>query len=65
MTAKKQANTFADLDDNGQYGVTLVRPIKRAGRIIRPSPDLVLKGKLIKEHADDIGEVRDIAHPAS
>ncbi|AMR77299.1 hypothetical protein [Cupriavidus nantongensis] len=45
---------FADLDDAGQYRVTLSDRLPVFGQVFYPGQDLVLRGDVVKQHADVI-----------
>lgn len=58
--ANKQTK-FADLDDEARFEVTLNRPV-RLGRIwARTDRTVEMKGRIVKEHADAVADLRPIA----
>jgi len=61
MAVKKPTAPYADLEDELQYSVTLLKPIRIGRSWLRPGADVTLKGKVIKEMADDIGSVQPLA----
>jgi hypothetical protein len=61
MAVKKPTAPYTDLEDELQYSVTLLKPIRIGRSWLRPGADVTLKGKVIKEMADDIGSVQPLA----
>ena len=62
MAVKKTtAEPYAELDDEAQYSVSLLKPIQIGRSWLRPGADVTLKGKVIKEKADVIGAVQPIS----
>lgn len=58
--ASKQ-DKFAGIDDDGQYRVTLTKAVPFGRGWLRPGdPDIVLKGKVVKELADGIAEFQQV-----
>ena len=59
MAKKTQtlAELIAELEDEVQYGVELLRPIQVGRSWARPGTEVHLKGKVIKENADGIASV--------
>lgn len=41
------AGKAAAIDPDAQYRVTLAKPVRYAGQLLRPRNDLVLKGKVL------------------
>lgn len=58
MAVKKTSAPYAELDDDTQYSVSLLRPIQIGRSWFRPGAGVTLKGKVIKERADDVGAVQ-------
>lgn len=52
---------IADLDDEAPCEVDLARPIQIGRSWARPGQRVVMKGRLVKEHADDVVEFRPLA----
>ena len=52
---------IAALDDETAYEVDLLRPVQIGRSWARPGLEVVMKGKVIKEHAEDVADVRPIA----
>ena len=61
MATKKTTAQHAELDDETQYSVSLLKPIRVGRSWLRPGVDVVMKGKLIKENADVVGAIQPIA----
>ena len=63
MAKKTQtlAEQIADLEDDVQYSVELLRPIQIGRSWARPGVENHLKGKVIKENADGIASVQPLA----
>lgn len=61
MAVKKTTAPYADLDDEVQYSVSLLKPIQIGRTWLRPGASVLMKGKLIKEKADVIASVQQIA----
>ena len=57
----KKTLKIEDLNDDDQYSVTLHRPIPVGRSWARPGTEVRLKGKVIKEKADDIATVQPVA----
>ena len=60
--ANKPADKFAGIDDNAQYKVTLTKAVQLGRSWLRPGdPEIVLKGKVVKELADGIADFQQVA----
>jgi hypothetical protein len=57
--AKKK--TFDDLDDDARFSVDLKGPVKIGRTWARPGQAVEMKGRLVKEHAANVADVRPIA----
>ena len=53
--------TYADLDDEARYEVDLAKPIRVGRAWARPGTHVELKGRLVKEHAENVVAVRPLA----
>ena len=62
MAKKPQPTDAPAINDEAEYRVTLKRPIK-LGRSTwaRPGAALTLKGKLVRQHIEDIDGYEEIA----
>lgn len=61
MPAKPAEKTH-DVDDQARFDVDLARPV-RVGRTAwaRPGQRVEMKGRLVKEHAEHVADIRSIA----
>lgn len=53
---------IANVKDNESYSVKLRRPVRVNRSILRPGAAVTMKGKVIKEHADDIESISAATH---
>ena len=64
-TAKTTQARFADLDDERQYRVTLFARLEDFGQVFYPGQDLVLRGDVVKRHADVVETAKPVATEAA
>jgi hypothetical protein len=60
MTTKSKTRTIADLDDEQSYLVDLSAPVKVGRTWARPGQRVEMKGRVIKEHASNVADVRPL-----